>query len=164
MSHAWKNQKVPVIQSFVKKNSEGRPLTRDKTIKMDLLVHVNVSELRPSSGLLFVAQMTWVWRATVEWYWQGTTEEFGEKPIPVPLFPHGLTCASAKTNLNKLVMTYQPDILNTVFYGGDEPLGLKKKGILYNNYQLFGEWRLLRGDTGSQQLTISGTALALQWR
>jgi hypothetical protein len=38
-------------------------------------------------------------------------------------------------------MTYQPDnILNTVFDGGDEPLGLKKKGIRYNanNYQLFG--------------------------
>jgi hypothetical protein len=29
----------------------------------------------------------WVWRATVEWYWQGKTEELGEKPVPVPLWP-----------------------------------------------------------------------------
>jgi len=37
----------------------------------------------------------WVWRATVEWYWQGKTEELGEKPVPVPLWPpqipHGMT-------------------------------------------------------------------------
>jgi hypothetical protein len=41
--------------------------------------------------------MIWVWRATAKWYWQGKTEELGEKPVPVPLYPpqipHGLTRA-----------------------------------------------------------------------
>jgi hypothetical protein len=53
-----------------------------------------VSELRPSTGILFTPHMIWVRRATVEWYWQGKAEELGEK-LPVslctPLNSHVLT-------------------------------------------------------------------------
>jgi hypothetical protein len=35
------------------------------------------------ASILRIAQMVWVWRATLEWYWQGKTEELREKPVPV---------------------------------------------------------------------------------
>jgi hypothetical protein len=38
-----------------------------------------------------------VCRATVEWYWQGKTEEFGEKPVPVPLHPPQIPHGMART-------------------------------------------------------------------
>jgi hypothetical protein len=50
-----------------------------------------VSELRPLTYILFVLQMTWVWRATVEWYWQEKTEKLVPVPLCPPLIPHGLT-------------------------------------------------------------------------
>jgi hypothetical protein len=30
-----------------------------------------VPELRPRTGLLFIPQMIYDWKTTVEWYWQG---------------------------------------------------------------------------------------------
>jgi hypothetical protein len=54
------------------------------------------------ASILRIAQMLWVWRATVEWYLQGKTEELGEKPVPVPLcwpqIPHGLTRARTRAS------------------------------------------------------------------
>jgi hypothetical protein len=53
-------------------------------------------------SILRIPQVIWVWRATVEWYWQEKTEELGEKPVPVPLFPphipHGLTRARTRAS------------------------------------------------------------------
>jgi hypothetical protein len=62
-----------------------------------------VSELLlPLTDILFIPQMIWVWRVTVEWYWQGKTEELGEKPVPVPFcppqIPHGLTRARTRVS------------------------------------------------------------------
>jgi hypothetical protein len=44
-----------------------------------------VSELLPLTDILFIPQIIWVWRPTVEWYWQGKTEGLGEKHVPMPL-------------------------------------------------------------------------------
>jgi hypothetical protein len=51
-----------------------------------------------SSPWLYIV---WAW-SHVEWYWQGKDEEFGEKPVPVPLrlpqIPHGLTQAWTRSS------------------------------------------------------------------
>jgi hypothetical protein len=46
-----------------------------------------ISKLWFPMNLLFILQMIWVWRATLECYWQGKTKELGDKPVPVPLCP-----------------------------------------------------------------------------
>jgi hypothetical protein len=53
-----------------------------------ILMGWHVSELLSLTDILFIRQMIWVWRATVEWYWQGKTEELWEKPVPMPLVLH----------------------------------------------------------------------------
>jgi hypothetical protein len=45
-----------------------------------------VSELRPPTDPLFFSLIC-EYGALVEWYWQGETEELGEKPVSVPLYP-----------------------------------------------------------------------------
>jgi hypothetical protein len=61
-----------------------------------------VSELLPLTDILFIPQMVWVWRATVECYWQGKTKELGENPVPVPFCPpqilYGLTRARTRAS------------------------------------------------------------------
>jgi hypothetical protein len=54
-------------------------------------------------SILRIPQLIWVWRATVEFiYWQVKPQEFGEKPVPVPLclpqIPHGLTRARTRAS------------------------------------------------------------------
>jgi hypothetical protein len=61
-----------------------------------------VSELLPLTDILFIPQMIWVWRATVELYWRAKAEELGDKPVPVPLCPpqtpDGLTRARTRAS------------------------------------------------------------------
>jgi hypothetical protein len=54
-----------------------------------------VSELRPSTGLLFILHLIYECRATVEWYWQGKTEVLGEKPVIVSIRPPQILCRLA---------------------------------------------------------------------
>jgi hypothetical protein len=62
----------------------------------------NISELRPSTGLLFIPVMVYESGPPVEWYWQRTTEWLRGKPVPVPLcplqIPHGLTRTRTRTS------------------------------------------------------------------
>jgi hypothetical protein len=57
-------------------------------------------------SILRINQMIWVWRATVGMiYGQTKTEELGEKPVPVPLYPpqipHGLTRARTRASAGR---------------------------------------------------------------
>jgi hypothetical protein len=62
----------------------------------------DLSEMRPRASLLFIPQVIYEWKATMEWYWQGNTEELEEKPFPVPLCPpkisHTLTRARIRAS------------------------------------------------------------------
>jgi hypothetical protein len=90
---------VQCDDKYIQVNSWNKNLLFPKACDDDVLL-----QWQTFSTLAIVPKIpsgdTWVWRTTVEWYWQWKTEEIGENPVQVqlwpPQIPHGLIRARSR--------------------------------------------------------------------